>query len=114
MNVYQFSLPTVQTTGTIRIKDKTYEINCNSWFDRQWQVAEADIFIKWGWMDMNLDNGDYLSLWFTVENGKETAWATVLHPDGTHSVVYVEPMLQNADDIGQVIFQDSNIQLIGW
>ena len=52
----------------------------------------------WGWMDLNLDNGDFLSLWFLPYEEKEVAWATVLHPNGSQSVFYVEPMLNTASN----------------
>ncbi|MBU3100843.1 MULTISPECIES: lipocalin family protein [Clostridium] len=94
MNIHQYSLPTLATTGTITIEDKTYEINGTSWFDRQWQNQSIDIGGHWSWMDINLDNGDKISLWDTVEDstGNETAWATILHPDGSQTVTAVEPL----------------------
>ena len=50
--------------------------------------------IHWYWMDLNMDNGDKLSLW-CVEIAKITrAWATVLHADGTNKVVDVTPFTQ--------------------
>ncbi|OOM73668.1 hydroxyneurosporene synthase (CrtC) [Clostridium puniceum] len=94
MNIYQYSLPTLDTIGTITIEDKTYEINGTSWFDRQWQKQTINLAGHWSWMDINLDNGDKISLWDTVDhsNGNENAWATILHPDGSQSVVSVEPL----------------------
>ena len=94
MKVHQYSIPTMETSGSITIEGHTYEINCTSWFDRQWQNQVSGINGHWTWMDLNLDNGDKLSLWNVVDDATniETAWATVLHEDGTQSVVTVEPL----------------------
>ena len=93
MKVHQYSIPTLETIGSITIEGRTYEINGTSWFDRQWQNQGKEIIGHWTWMDLNLDNGDRLSLWDVVDDATniETAWATVLHLDGTQSVVAVEP-----------------------
>ncbi len=100
MNVHQYSLPTLQTSGTMTIEDKTYSVNGTSWFDRQWQNQEVEIGGHWSWMDLNLDNGDKISLWGTEEDssGNENAWATVLQTDGTQIVVAVEPLSIGASD----------------
>lgn len=40
MIIHQYSVPYMRTTGTIKIKDKTYKLdgdNATTWFDRQWQ-----------------------------------------------------------------------------
>lgn len=39
----------------------------------------------WGWMDLNIDNGDFLILWFLPDEKGEVAWAVVVHPDGSQS-----------------------------
>ncbi|WLH14740.1 lipocalin family protein [Pseudomonas hefeiensis] len=50
-------------------------------------------------MDINLDNGDAVSLWSAAAKlgGKERAWATILHADGTQTVAAAEPGLGARD-----------------
>lgn len=36
MNVHQYSVPTMETTGGLTIEGRTYEISGTSWFERQW------------------------------------------------------------------------------
>jgi hypothetical protein len=41
---------------------------------------------SWTWMGLNLSNGDSISL-LDTKRKSEHAWATVLQPDGTHTIV---------------------------
>lgn len=95
MDIYQYSLPTLKTTGTITVKGKEYNLDCFTWLDRQWQVNKSPD-MTWGWMDFNLSTGEYISLWFPVDNNVEKPFATVLLPDGTQRVVNVEPVIKSA------------------
>lgn len=97
MDIYQYSLPTLQTTGFITINGKTCEINEYTWLDRQWQVNKSPD-MTWGWMDLCLDSGAYASLWFPVDNWAEKPFATILFPDGTQTVVDVKPCISTASD----------------
>lgn len=116
LTIHQYSIPTVETKGTLRIEDKVYELDGISWFDRQWQnkipnIPGIDSFAKiihkikkngsafpaWGWMDMNLENGDVISLWVSFEKGEEV-WGTLMHPDGIHEVLEINSMLKGATD----------------
>lgn len=93
----QYSLPTMRTTGVLTIGDVDYPVEGISWMDRQWQQqAENSDLIgakwNWLWMDINLDNGDVISLWDmnSVTRDYNYAWATVMHPDGTQCVCRME------------------------
>ncbi|MFD8001773.1 lipocalin family protein [Streptomyces mirabilis] len=99
MDVHQYSVPTMDTTGTLTIRGPTYEISDGtSWFDRQWQNLNPapdgkPLNGKWAWMDLNLDNGDRISLWSADDtSGGNNSWATVLHPDGHQTVASIEPL----------------------
>jgi predicted secreted hydrolase len=94
MTINQYSLPTLKTTGTLTINDAVYDAAGISWFDRQWEMKSGDLNGRWSWMDINLDCGDAISLWGYVDAsaGDEHAWATILHSDGTQSVVTIEPL----------------------
>lgn len=93
MKINQYSIPVMDTNGTITIEGKTYHVEGISWFDRQWQNDGKNFDGKWSWMDLNLDNGNRISLWDAVDvNGKVKSWATILHDDGTQTVADMVPL----------------------
>jgi predicted secreted hydrolase len=96
MEVHQYSVPAMKTNGTLTVRGKTYDIrDGDTWFDRQWQHMNEPVQGRWTWMDLNLDNGERVSLWGAVNRaGEEHSWATILHPDGSLVVVGVEPLSQ--------------------
>ncbi len=122
MDIYEYSVPNMRTNGTIRVGNKTYEIvDGHSWYDRQWQqkLPQAPDFVLkgvskvmdkkmqkdggfvlpvWGWMDINLENGDKISTWFAKEENGENCWATVMHPDGSNKIVHVEPVVASSSN----------------
>jgi predicted secreted hydrolase len=103
MMVHQYSVPRLAARGTITIDGKTRPLEGVIWFDRQWQNQDGDAAVdaafKWSWMDINLDNGDAVSLWSGAAKlgGEERAWATILHADGSQTVAAVEPGLGARD-----------------
>lgn len=102
MQVHQYSLPRLRTKGTIIIDGIEHRVEGVTWFDRQWQNQDFSRpeVIHWTWMDINLDNGDAISLWSAPDLalGTERAWATILHPDGSQTVTAVEPTPVGASD----------------
>lgn len=105
IKVHQYSIPNLQTEGTIKIDDKSYSISGKSWFDRQWQQTTKSMAasvgkFRWTWMDLNLDSGEYISLWSVVnlETNVENSWATVLHTDGSQTVTTMESLTENQFD----------------
>jgi predicted secreted hydrolase len=85
---YEYAFPTIDTTGTLTLNGRTEQVHGQSWMDRQWGPLPADLMdghAGWTWMDLNLSNGDKISLWRTL-HGSEHTWATILSPDGTHTV----------------------------
>lgn len=101
MTIHEYSVPVMKTTGTVTMDGKTYKVDGNGWFDRQWQsnAPAGSPDVKWSWMGLRLDNGDSVSLWsaFDASIGKDRAWATVLHEDGSQTVAAVEPSLGASD-----------------
>ncbi len=91
---YQYSLPTMTASGSITIDGKRHEATGSFWFDRQWGPFGESLWrrFQWSWIGMVLDNGVRISLWDIVENGGSHAFATVLHPNGRHEIVDVEPL----------------------
>ena len=119
MDIFEYSLPTCKTNGKLVLDGKTYEIKDGlSWYDRQWQrkLPKVPDFVMngmskimekkqgnqeftlpvWGWMDINLENGDMISTWFAEEEYGENCWATIMHPDGSQRTIDVEPVVCKA------------------
>jgi hypothetical protein len=98
---YEYALPSMKTSGSVVVDGKRYEVDGVSWFDRQWgQMAQSFwAHMQWSWMGVSLDNGDRISLWDIIDGDKEHAFATLLHLDGRHEIVDVEPLAQGATSI---------------
>ncbi|MUO81656.1 hypothetical protein GOZ78_04365 [Agrobacterium vitis] len=103
MMIHQYSVPRLAARGAITVDGNKRSVEGVVWFDRQWQnqegVAAVDAAFKWSWMDINLDNGDAISLWSGPAKlgGEERAWATILHADGSQTVAAAEPGLAARD-----------------
>lgn len=84
---YEYAFPTMDTSGTLTLNGRTEKVRGESWLDHQWGplpgIAAGNA--SWSWMNLNLSNGDKVSLWQTKES-KENTSATVLKPDGTQTV----------------------------
>ena len=93
---YYYSLPNEQTTGTLTLDGRTSTVTGQSWLDRQWGDWDFNLLHKWTWMGVQLSDHQYLNLWDMFDNTGEHAWATVLHPDGSESVVSIEPLAPHA------------------
>ena len=103
--VFQYALPSLATTGTVVANDgQTYQVSGMTWFDRQWNPlppldgTSLAATWKWTWFNLNLDNGDLISLWDILHRTKEQSFATVLHPNGSQTIVPVTPVAQDAAD----------------
>jgi len=101
----QYSLPTMKSKGVIELDGKTYPFEGNSWVDRQWQQESEYHDISqakwtWTWMDINLDNGDIISLWdmHNITRNYNYAWGTLMHPDGTQSVAQMGLLKENTSE----------------
>ncbi len=58
-NSYYYSIPHFKTTGTLKLNDKTYQINLNpgdAWMDHQWGDFNLDSN-GWEWFGVRLNNG---------------------------------------------------------
>src|SRR6266403_1481475 len=98
---YEYALPNMKTAGSVVVDGKRYQVDGVSWFDRQWGQMPPSFWAhkQWSWMGISLDNGDRISLWDIIEGDKEHAFATMLHPDGRHEIVDVEPLAEGATSI---------------
>jgi predicted secreted hydrolase len=93
---YYYSLPRLQTTGTLTLRGKPTHVNGTSWLDRQWGTWDWTKLHRWTWMALQLGNGQVLNLWDMFDAVGETHWATVLSPDGSERVVSVKPLAAHA------------------
>lgn len=100
---FQYSIPYLKAKGTLNIDGENIQISGEAWLDRQWNDMSPDFFtkrVKWKWMDLNLNNGYKISVWDVSVDGKnENAWATVLSPEGAHTVVDITPLAKGESDI---------------
>lgn len=100
MDVYQYSIPTLETTGRLLIKGQEFPASSISWFDRQWQNQPLGAPKgRWTWMDLNLSNGWAVSLWDAEDvDGKTDGWVTLIDKSGRHLVADLLPLAKNADE----------------
>jgi predicted secreted hydrolase len=100
MDVFQYSIPTMQTTGRLIIDGREFTASGMTWFDRQWQNQSlSPPSGRWTWMDLNLSNGWRASLWDTVEaDGTSAAWVTVIDEDGEHMIADLIPLAEDASN----------------
>lgn len=95
---YYYSLPSLASQGTLRVNNQTYPVTGESWLDRQWGSWDQSTLQRWTWMPLQLPNGDRVNLWDMLSQGSELAYATVLHPDGSHEIVAVNPLADTTSD----------------
>jgi predicted secreted hydrolase len=89
---YYYSLPSLASQGTLTENHHTYPVTGESWLDRQWGTWDWNTAQKWTGMALELSNGDRVNLWDIFAQGSESHYATVLHPNGTHEIVTVNPL----------------------
>ena len=59
---YYYSQPQLATTGSLRVKDKTFEVKGTAWLDHEWsQELLAPGATGWDWIGMNLLDGSALT-----------------------------------------------------
>jgi predicted secreted hydrolase len=60
---YYYSLPNLQTSGTLTMGAKTSKVTGQSWLDRQWGTWDWTQLHRWTWMAIQLRNGESINLW---------------------------------------------------
>ena len=97
---YHYALSTLTATGTIVLDGESYEVSGPAWLDRQWGKTPRFFnpigSMKWIWFGIMLDNGDRISVWDLAEPDRQHAFATIVHANGGHEVVAVEPLEKSA------------------
>jgi predicted secreted hydrolase len=84
---HYYSLTRVTTGGKLRIRDDTFEVNGESWFDHEWATNQlAPGQIGWDWLSVHFDDGTELMLYqMRLENGvaDPSSSGTLVAADGT-------------------------------
>ncbi|WP_055498229.1 lipocalin family protein [Streptomyces albus] len=85
---YEYALPNVDTSGTLTLNGRTEKLRGHSWLDRQWGPLPdfSTGNASWSWMNLNLSNGEKVSVWNQKYGDKTNNFATIVKPDGTHTV----------------------------
>lgn len=100
MDVFQYSIPTLETAGRLIVDGRVFPVSGDSWFDRQWQNQPlGPPKGRWTWMDLNLSNGWRISLWDAVgQEGKSDAWVTMVDQGGRQVVAGMVALVEDARD----------------
>ncbi|MCO5971896.1 lipocalin family protein [Actinoallomurus soli] len=85
---YEYALPTVETSGTLTLNGRTEKLRGQSWLDRQWGPLPdlSTGSASWSWMNLDLSNGEKVSVWNQKYGDKTNNFATIVKPDGTQTV----------------------------
>jgi hypothetical protein len=105
----QYAFPALTVSGTVDLGGVTRSVTGGGWYDRQWS-ASRDSFgtaNPFTWFGLCLDGGDNLSVWSA--GGRQ--WATVVHPDGTHTVTAVTVAEQPGRSRIAVPFLDADLDV---
>ncbi len=72
---YYYSQPQLATTGSLRVKDKTFEVTGKAWLDHEWsQEPLAPGATGWDWIGMNLDDGSALTAFRLRDKEGHAGW----------------------------------------
>jgi predicted secreted hydrolase len=83
---HYYSLTRLKTAGQVRVRDQTFEITGESWFDHEWATNQlAPGQIGWDWLSVHFDDGTELMLYqMRLENGTPdpSSSGTLIAADG--------------------------------
>ena len=72
---YYYSQPQLATTGSLRIKDQTFDVKGVAWLDHEWsQELLAPGAIGWDWIGMNLLDGSALTAFRLRDKTGQALW----------------------------------------
>lgn len=84
---YYYSMTRLPTTGTVTVGEQVFEVDGNSWFDREWSSsALADDQAGWDWFALHLDDGrDLMFYRMRGKDGQAQRFSkgVLVDPDGT-------------------------------
>ena len=95
---YYYSQPQLATTGSLRVKGKTFSIAGTAWLDHEWsQEILAPGAVGWDWIGMNLLDGSALTAFRLRDKNGGAVW-----DGGSFRLANNEPRIFNR---GEVIFK---------
>jgi predicted secreted hydrolase len=87
---YYYSLPQLQTTGSIAIGGRPHRVRGAAWFDHEWSSGMFDERARgWDWIGLNLDDGGALMVQRIRDDAGRQYWGgATLRESGTEDRSY--------------------------
>jgi predicted secreted hydrolase len=99
---YYYSQPQLTTTGSLRVKGKTFEVKGTAWLDHEWsQELLAPGATGWDWIGMNLLDGSALTAFRLRDKEGNALW-----DGGSFRPAKGEPYIFSR---GEVIFKPTRL-----
>ncbi|MCA9470461.1 MAG: carotenoid 1,2-hydratase [Nitrospirales bacterium] len=84
---HYYSLPRLQTRGTLHVQEQEYSVTGTSWMDQEFASSDLeDGLVGWDWFSIQLDSGhDIMTYWLRQEDGtfSSASSGTLIFPDGS-------------------------------
>lgn len=94
---YYYSMTRLPTRGSVTAGGKTYQVEGNSWFDREWSSsALADDQAGWDWFALHLDDGHDLMFYRmrgTDGRAQRFSKGVLVRPDGSQRRLGVDDVV---------------------
>ncbi len=88
---YYYSIPRLQTSGSVTVAEKQFEVAGYSWLDREWSTsALATDQVGWDWFALQLSDGSELMLYNIRKldgSADPSSSGTLTLPDGSYRVL---------------------------
>jgi predicted secreted hydrolase len=114
---YCYSMTRLPTTGTIRIASEQFNVNGNSWYDREWATNQlAPNQVGWNWFAVQLSDGSDLMLYqMRLKDGTIDPHSngTFVRPDGKTEKLVAEDLKMKATGFWKSPETESNYP-ISW
>ncbi|MFA6423951.1 MAG: lipocalin family protein [Candidatus Magasanikbacteria bacterium] len=80
-STYYYSLTDLTAQGTLKFKDKLYQVTGKAWMDHQWADTTYNQD-RWNWFSIQLDSGLDLMCFEYISGVKSVYHTTLIYPDG--------------------------------
>lgn len=69
---YYYSIPRLETTGTLTTPEQSFSVSGNAWMDREWSTGILNPnYLGWNWLTIHLDDGRDLVLFNLVPKSND-------------------------------------------
>jgi predicted secreted hydrolase len=73
---YYYSLPQLQTAGSLKLAGSSWPVEGTAWFDHEWsQALMPPQAVGWDWIGMNLHDGSALTAFRLRDKAGQAIWA---------------------------------------